>query len=166
MSFVFWLLWFLAVPQATYRHHDAVLLPDLTVTPGVATSLTKEQVCSTKWGLDERHVTPAMKDQVCVAYGLKPHCYGRTTNEIDHLISRELGGDDDIKNLWPQPYFQHPGAREKDTVENWLHKQVCLGKMSLNEAQNRIATDWYAVYLQMKKETQWRNSGTGLWARK
>jgi len=136
--------------QATYRHHDLVLLPDLKVTPGVATSLTKDKVCSTTWGKDERHVTPSMKDQICVAYGLKPHCYGRETNEIDHLISRELGGDDDVRNLWPQPYFQHPGAREKDTVENWLHKQVCLGKMSLAEAQNRISTDWYAVYLLMK----------------
>jgi hypothetical protein len=143
------------LPQstATYRHHDQALLPDLKATPGVATNLTKTQICSTKWGQDERHVTPSMKDQVCVAYGLKPHCYGRDTNEIDHLISRELGGEDDVKNLWPQPYFQHPGAHEKDTVENWLHKQVCLGRIPLNEAQNRIATDWYAVYLTMK-ETQ------------
>jgi hypothetical protein len=135
--------------RAHYGRHDSALLPDLKATPGVITSLTKEQICSTKWGQDERHVTPSMKDQVCVAYGLKPHCYGRETNEIDHLISRELGGDDDVKNLWPQPYFQHPSAHEKDTVENWLHKQVCSGKLTLSEAQTRIREDWYSVYLTM-----------------
>ena len=145
------ILGLLISPKALYRHHDKALLPDLSVTPGVATSLTKAQVCTTKWGLDERHVTPSMKSQVCLLYGLGPHCYGRDTNEIDHLISRELGGADNDKNLWPQPYFQHPGAREKDAVENWLHKQVCSNKMSLSEAQNRIATDWYAVYLEMTK---------------
>src|SRR5437660_6248822 len=137
-------------PKATYRNHDKALLPDPKVTPGVMSSLSKDVVCSTKWGQDARHVTPEMKDRVCVSYGLKPHCYGHTTYEIDHLVSRELGGIDDIKNLWPQPYFQHPGAHEKDTVENWLHKQVCLGKISLPDAQRQIATDWYQVYLTME----------------
>lgn len=151
MNFVLYLFWLLLVPQAAhYRLDGPARLPDLTVTPGVTVSLTKEQVCSTKWGIDERHVTPTMKDQVCEAYGLNKHCYGRLAYEIDHLISRELGGDDDVRNLWPQPYFEHPGAHEKDAVENWLHKQVCSGKMDLNEAQNRIKTDWYQIYLTMK----------------
>lgn len=139
------------LPKATYRNHDKALLPDSKITPGVMSDMSKAQVCSTKWGQDQRHVTPSMKDEVCVAYGLKPHCYGRDTYEIDHLVSRELGGIDDVKNLWPQPYFQHPGAHEKDTVENWLHKQVCLNKMSLQDAQRRIASDWYQVYLEMQR---------------
>jgi 5-methylcytosine-specific restriction endonuclease McrA len=42
--------------------------------------------------------------------------------EVDHLISRELGGADATDNLWPQPYTQHPGAHEKDRLENQLHK--------------------------------------------
>lgn len=141
----------LSLPKATYHNHDKALLPDPKVTPGVLSDMPKEQVCTTKWGQDQRHVTDAMKDAVCVAYGLKPHCYGRQTYEIDHLVSRELGGIDDVKNLWPQPYFQHPGAHEKDAVENWLHKQVCLGKMSLADAQRKIATDWYEVYLEMQR---------------
>jgi hypothetical protein len=45
--------------------------------------------------------------------------------EIDHLISRELGGADDVKNFWPQPYGTHAwNAVLKDRVENRLHKEV------------------------------------------
>jgi len=50
-----------------------------------------------------------------------------------------LFGDDsyanDIANEWPQYYEPRPGAHEKDEIENWLHGQVCDGKMSLAEAQ-------------------------------
>jgi hypothetical protein len=67
--------------------------------------------------------------------------------EEDHFISLELGGNPtDPRNLWPEPYDPKPGAREKDTVENYLHKQVCSGAMTLQDAQKTITTDWYAVY--------------------
>jgi len=136
---------------AHYRHHGKVLLNDLDVTPGEVRTTHVKEVCSTTTS-QFRNTTPKMKAEVCAAYGLKPHCYGRDTNEIDHLISLELGGADEITNLWPQPYDQHPGAHEKDAVENWLHRQVCTGKMELQEAQRLIASDWYMVYLQMQKE--------------
>jgi hypothetical protein len=84
----------------------------------------------------------------CIADSANPRCY-----EEDHLISLELGGNPtDPKNLWPQPYAPVPGARQKDLTENYLHKQVCSGAMSLQEAQRRISTDWYAVYLDMTKK--------------
>lgn len=89
-----------------------------------------------------------MKDAVCLAYGLKPHCYGRTTYEIDHLIPRELGGADTMPNLWPQPYNAKIGAHEKDHLENLLHKDVCeLHTLSLAKAQSLIASNWYKTYL-------------------
>ncbi len=31
-------------------------------------------------------------------------------------------------------------------VEDYLHKQVCAGALSLAEAQQAIATDWVVVY--------------------
>lgn len=133
--------------SAHYRHHGQALLPDPQITPGVVTVHDVPTVCKYSNASDPRKVTEKMKNEVCMAYGLKPHCEGRTTNEIDHLVPRELGGADDIKNLWPQSYAIHPGAHEKDKLENWLHKQVCAGKMPLEEAQKAIATDWYAEYL-------------------
>jgi len=71
--------------------------------------------------------------------------------EEDHLISLELGGDPkDEKNLWPEPWENKgsalaaagTGAESKDKVENQTNKLVCSGKMSLSDAQTRIASDW------------------------
>src|ERR1019366_5961663 len=50
--------------------------------------------------------------------------------EGDHLVPLELGGDNVIANLWPEPAEPHPGFHEKDRVENYLHRQVCSGAMS------------------------------------
>ena len=78
---------------------------------------------------------------------------GRTSDyEEDHLISLELGGHPtDARNLWPEPYSPKPGAREKDVVERYLHRQVCQGVLPLSEAQQQIATDWYKVYVAIEK---------------
>jgi hypothetical protein len=59
--------------------------------------------------------------------------------EFDHLISRELGGADVVENLWPQRWVE---ATQKDGLENWLHREVCAGRMTLKAAQHAIATDW------------------------
>lgn len=55
-----------------------------------------------------------------------------------------------MMNLWPQPYSQKPGAHEKDILENFLHRTVCGGVMTLEEAQRKIATDWYKAYEEMR----------------
>lgn len=67
--------------------------------------------------------------------------------EIDHLVSLELGGSNSIRNLWPQSYVTEPqNAHVKDTLENALHELVCSGKLSLEEAQKAIATNWIQAY--------------------
>jgi len=58
---------------------------------------------------------------------------------VDHLISLELGGSNDLANLWPEPY---PDATAKDKAENALHALVCRGKLDLGVAQRGIARDW------------------------
>ena len=76
--------------------------------------------------------------------------YGETGSpadyQEDHLISLELGGSNSIANLWPEAADANPGFHEKDRVENYLHKQVCDGAISLATAQYEIAHDWVAVY--------------------
>jgi hypothetical protein len=154
--------------QAQYRKHGPALLPDPGVTKGSVAITDKTTTCTTEWGKDERHVTKKMKDDVYAAYGTAPGSgvcafKTRTTKkgslvkegcENDHLISRELGGADAEDNLWPQPYTQHPGAHEKDWLENELHKEVCHNTITLAEAQKQIATDWYAAYLKLKQPHQ------------
>lgn len=146
--------------QAQYRKDGLVLLPDPGVTTGSVAIIDKTTVCTTKWGKDERHVTKKMKSDVYASYGTAPGSgvcafKTRTTKrgtlvkegcEVDHLISRELGGADAEDNLWPQPYTQHPGAHEKDWLENELHKEVCANKITLKDAQKEIKEDWYAAY--------------------
>lgn len=65
--------------------------------------------------------------------------------EIDHIISLELGGSNAIGNLHAEPY---PEAYTKDSVENYLHREVCAGRMTLTAAQNSIWNDWPAAYAQ------------------
>jgi hypothetical protein len=58
-----------------------------------------------------------------------------------------LGGADDIRNLWPEPYRSTAwNARVKDTLEERLHEMVCAGQLDLPTAQRDIATDWIAAY--------------------
>lgn len=131
-------------------------IPDLAKTPGVTRSgFTKKKVCSIKWGTDERHVTPGMKQQVFASYGYSgytdPQCtadaHGKTC-EIDHLISRELAGADEVNNLWPQAYGGTPwNAHLKDRLENRLNKEVCAGRLSLKTAQQMLVNDWRKAYI-------------------
>lgn len=124
-------------------------LPDLSLTPGVArTDLTDEQICKTKWGKDHRAVTSAMKKQVFLAYGFeKQNKDARCPCEIDHLLSRELGGADDVKNLWPQPYTGTWNAHMKDRLENRLHKEMCAGKLKLEETHQLLTDDWRKAFV-------------------
>jgi len=123
-------------------------LPDLDKTPGVArTDLTVEQICKTKWGKDHRAVTAAMKKQVFLAYGYaKRNKDKRCPCEIDHKYSRELGGADDIKNLWPQPYRGAWNAHQKDRLENRLHKEMCAGNITQKQALEML-DDWPKAFV-------------------
>lgn len=141
---------------------DGYTLPDRKFTPGVVALSDSKKVCGVKWGRDARHVTAGMRAETYRLYGATetfklvddPKHHGKkkrvpdTTSpgaccEVDHLISRELGGADMQKNLWPQKWEE---ARLKDRIENWLHRQVCGGAMPLATAQHLIRTDWGAVY--------------------
>ncbi len=73
--------------------------------------------------------------------------------ELDHVIPLELcGSPTDPLNLAIEPYEPKPGAREKDQVEDWLHKQVCNGSMTLQNAQEYIQTDWLDIYYQIQAQ--------------
>jgi len=78
-------------------------------------------------------------------YGLAPGHYGRSL-EIDHIVSLELGGSNDLANLFPERLYAHPGYRVKDRLENKVHDLVCSGQLSLREAQRGIASDWEKLY--------------------
>ncbi len=121
-------------------------LPDPDCTPGDLMSplVTKEQICTSGYSSSVRDVPTSVKNEVYAEYGIASHAPGQY--EIDHFVSLELGGSNDISNLFPEPASPKPGFHEKDKVENYLHDQVCSGAMTLQTAQIAIATNWLDVY--------------------
>jgi hypothetical protein len=111
-------------------------LPTLASDDGMVRTLTKQQICSTKWGKDERHVSESMKRKVFAAAGFPlgnkdPRC----PCEADHIVPRELAGADSVANLQIQQYFGPCNAHIKDRLENEAHEAVCSGQLSLADAQ-------------------------------
>ena len=139
------------VQAGKFRQHGQATLNDLTLTPGATIpGVTAKQLCDPDFHTGTvRNVTEEEKLEVCAEYEIdKPHCNG--TYEIDHLISLELGGSNDKKNLWPQHYAEPLGAHDKDKLENALHRMVCADTVSLLEAQTCISKDWYECGLSLK----------------
>ncbi len=128
-----------SIPPLHFDPSQAVL-PDPKLTPGdVFPDTTKDDVCTPGWASAHRFVTESDRDRVYAEYGRtrRPGCC-----EVDHLVPLELGGSNDIKNLWPQPDEPRPGAREKDSLENTLHEAVCKSELSLADAQRCIESNW------------------------
>lgn len=97
-------------------------------------------ICKSGYSRSVRNVIGAEKAQVAAAY----HFTGPSASvEYDHLISLELGGSNDPKNLWPEPIAD---AHIKDGLEAHARSEVCKGTLSLTDVQARIATDWVKLW--------------------
>jgi len=126
-------------------HRD--VRPDHRCSPGaISSGLTKRVICSSTFRTGAvRNVPQSVKAQLERAYGLAVRSYARTL-EIDHIVSLELGGSNDIANLFPEPGSGRANYHAKDKLENKVHDLVCAGKLSLRSAQHAIASDWVALY--------------------
>ncbi len=126
-------------------------LPDSACTPGAILTTDTSIICVSGYTQTVRDVPDSIRKQVFAEYGID---YSLHSNyEVDHLISLELGGSNDISNLFPESYSIQYGARVKDTFENYLHSQACSGKISMTTAQQEIATNWLEYYLEWKGST-------------
>jgi hypothetical protein len=121
-------------------------LPDSACTPGAILPVSVAQICVPGYAKNVRNVSRAEKDAVFAEYGVTVH--SGATYEVDHLISLELGGSNDIANLWPEAANPTPGFHQKDRVENEVHRRVCSGTMTLTAAQHQIAGDWLTLWSQ------------------
>jgi hypothetical protein len=117
--------------------------PDLRLTPGATVPVTASEVCG---GLAAVPAVPvSLKRRVFELYGVTPPRLD--AYEVDYLITPELGGATDIRNLWPEPYRDTVwNAHVKDQLEDRLHRMVCRGDVDLATAQRDISTDWIAAY--------------------
>ena len=134
-----------APEAATAECHMRGVLPDPTCTPGVTNpDVTqgdiRQTICRSGYSKSIRppaSYTDQLKRQQMASYGFTDSLH---QHEEDHLISLELGGSpSDPKNLWPEP---HASPNAKDKIEDELHADVCDGRISLQDAQRRIAADW------------------------
>ena len=121
--------------------------PDRRCSPGAYYSgLTPGVICSSGFRTSAvRNVPQSEKFAVEREYGMAPAYYGRSM-EIDHIVSLELGGSNDVANLFPEPGSGPANYHVKDRLENRLHDLVCSGAIGLRVAQRGIARDWEALY--------------------
>jgi hypothetical protein len=155
-------------------------LPKRNITPGVALTkvpaesakclsdlmgehvpsnapITLTMICTPGYAKCIRNVSTGTKEEVYKAYGLPGehagYCNTEQGCEVDHLISIEIGGANDQKNLWPQPYQGETfNAHVKDRLENYFHAEACAGRIGLQEAQKEISENWIDAYKKYLKD--------------
>jgi len=133
-------------PSST-KAGPAYLYPDPSLTPGAVFTTDASTICTPGYASGVRDVSTATKEQVYAEYGVSyPQALG--AYEVDHFIPLEIGGSNDITNLWPEPATPTPGFHQKDQFENFEHGQVCNGTISTAEAQRRMVSDWYFYWQQ------------------
>jgi hypothetical protein len=120
-------------------------LPDTSLTPGAMDDRVTQDniaatICKSGYTKTVRKVSSRTKSRVLAEYHVSKG--DRSNYTIDHLIALELGGSNDIANLWPEPKKGDKNSHSKDAIENTLHSLVCSGTVTLADAQNAIATDW------------------------
>lgn len=136
-------------PRATYQF----ILPDKTLTPGAVRTTSKSEICShgtreLRLYNTDRRKARQREDHILERYGvlgaLPIPVAGHTQNfQFDHLIPLGIGGADDDRNLWPQPY---PDAKLKDKLEWRIRDLVCREGADVVTLQREIATNWGAAY--------------------
>jgi anti-sigma factor RsiW len=119
-------------------------LPIPALTPGATWNVSLAELCAP--GTRERRQIPAAVQQnVLREYRMSD--VPSDEYELDYLITPELGGAPDARNLWPQRYAAGVwNARVKDELEQLLPGLVCNGRVNLQAAQRDIALDWIAAY--------------------
>jgi hypothetical protein len=142
-------LMFLAVRhESTLLHQSLIVergaLPVESLTPGLAAPVSTQELCDT----DVQRIpeiSETLRIQVVRDYGMEnvpPAEY-----ELDYLITPELGGLADRRNLWPEPYgLRSWNAHAKDVLENRLPQLVCRGEIDLATAQRELASNWIGAY--------------------
>lgn len=145
----------LAVLPAACHAQGGGSLPDPTCQPGAADPAVTQgnihdTICAIGYTTRVRppaSYTDALKRDLVRRYGLSGSL---SAFELDHLVPLEVGGAPrSVRNLWPEGRNQHPGADEKDHLENLLHTRVCNGSIALADAQRMFEQNWVQAWEQL-----------------
>ncbi|HUY29678.1 MAG TPA: HNH endonuclease signature motif containing protein [Acidimicrobiales bacterium] len=133
---------------ARYRYDHGYALNGLGASPGAVFDVGVVTICRSGYAESVRHVSEAEKTRVYAEYAIVRRTSGQY--EVDHVVPLELGGNNSIENLWPEPNDHPPGyLNSKDKLENRLHALVCDRRVALVAAQRMISRDWVAEYDQV-----------------
>lgn len=132
------------VSPGTSASIEAGALPIRALTPGATAPVSAADLCAGRVPAKEE-IAPAVRQAVLRDYGMDG--LSDSEYELDYLITPELGGSSDRRNLWPERYGARVwNARVKDQLEVLLPSLVCRGAVDLSTAQHDIAVDWIAAY--------------------
>jgi hypothetical protein len=126
-----------------HAHPAQAILADPTRTPGVLNpdvtqANIRSTICRTGWTATIRPPTSYTNTLKVKQMRQYREAGAPSDYQEDHLISLEMGGSPtDPRNLWPEPY---PRASEMDKIENELNSEICDGKLTLAQAQQREDT--------------------------
>ena len=124
---------------------EARPVPNSNLTPGATRPVRLADICPQRESDLDPVVSPSVQKIVFTEYGIASA--PSKDYQVDYLINPQLGGTDDIRNLWPQPYGTTVwNARAKDALEDRLYRMVCEKQIDLASAQRDIATDWISAY--------------------
>jgi len=126
-------------------------LPVQMMTPGHVLTVSRDEICRPGFGQSTADVPAKLRYRVLINYGLGGYdhgglCSGPGGCVIDHLVSVDLGGSNDIRNLWPLPSEGPWNAADKLRLAAELHARVCAGTLPPAEAQAMLSGDWIAAY--------------------
>jgi len=141
------------LPAASKTLHLAdAALPIGLLTPGAVAAIDASTLCAGR-AMARPPIAPGMREAVLREYRMLE--VPAQEYELDYLITPELGGIADQKNLWPQRYDSGVwNARVKDDLERLLPQLVCEGRLDLHTAQRVIAENWIAAYKQYFRTDQ------------
>jgi hypothetical protein len=119
-------------------------LPIRSLTPGAVANISANALCASR-PAEKPPIPAAVRMAVLRDYRMED--VPARQYELDYLITPELGGIPDRRNLWPERYVSGLwNAARKDELEDLLPRLVCDGQLDLTTAQQDIARDWIAAY--------------------
>jgi hypothetical protein len=99
--------------------------PNPTLTPGgfdvrVTQANVLQTICKLRYRANMK-TAPEVKAKVYLSYGIAG-ALAQSRYVLDHLVPLELGGSNEVANLWPQ---LKSASLQKDKVEDDLRAAVC-----------------------------------------
>lgn len=109
------------------------VIPNLSTTPGEFCSEEDKWFQGYRYAENipycQRHVNTWLKEKIYKNYNVPEECRHRYT--IDHMVPLALGGNNDIRNLWPEHVLV---KATRQALENSLYHQIKRNEITAEEA--------------------------------